>query len=309
MKIIFIASLSHSGSTLLDLMLNAHPEVASVGELKQLGRFARFEKKRKQQKKYRKQKKRRQQEEPLQHKCNCGAPSLMECDFWAGVSELTKVAVNRTIAELNVENYNDVASFDRDNVALFNAISAVSGANYVVDSSKDMRRLSRLIENKDNDVFPIFLVRDPKGQICSSLTNSASLTTLIARYVLTNREIYVLVKDRPHAVIHYEQLVQSPEPTLCSLMQKLGLAFDYRQLQWGTPVRHNVGGNRVRKRSSSILKLDDTWRHKLTISQKIAIDLLALPGRYGLLKYWGELARSGLRYRKCCKSGPARPKN
>jgi len=27
-KVVFIASLSHSGSTLLDLMLNAHPEVA-----------------------------------------------------------------------------------------------------------------------------------------------------------------------------------------------------------------------------------------------------------------------------------------
>jgi len=36
--------LSHSGSTLLDLMLNAHPQAISVGELKQLGRFARLEK-------------------------------------------------------------------------------------------------------------------------------------------------------------------------------------------------------------------------------------------------------------------------
>ena len=36
-KVVFIASLSHSGSTLLDLMLNAHPDVTSVGELKQLG--------------------------------------------------------------------------------------------------------------------------------------------------------------------------------------------------------------------------------------------------------------------------------
>ena len=43
MKVIFIASLSHSGSTLLDLMLNAHRDVISVGELKQLGRFARLE--------------------------------------------------------------------------------------------------------------------------------------------------------------------------------------------------------------------------------------------------------------------------
>ena len=43
-RVIFIASLSHSGSTLLDLMLNAHPELVSVGELKQLSRYARFNK-------------------------------------------------------------------------------------------------------------------------------------------------------------------------------------------------------------------------------------------------------------------------
>ena len=32
MKVIYIAGTSHSGSTLLDLMLNAHPEIISVGE-------------------------------------------------------------------------------------------------------------------------------------------------------------------------------------------------------------------------------------------------------------------------------------
>ena len=114
---------------------------------------------------------------------------------------------------------------------------------------------------------------------------------MIWNYVRTNREIYALLKNRPHAVIHYEQLVQSPERTLSPLMQKLGLTFDRRQLQWATPVRHNVGGNRMRARNSSVLKLDDRWRHKLTISQKIAIDLLTLPGRYGLLKF-GVLGHS-----------------
>lgn len=44
MKIVFIASLSNNGSTLFDVMLNARPDVISVGELKQLRRFARLEK-------------------------------------------------------------------------------------------------------------------------------------------------------------------------------------------------------------------------------------------------------------------------
>ena len=107
-KVIFIASLSHSGSTLLDLMLNAHPEVASVGELKQLGRFARLEKPNR------------------QLRCTCGAENLMSCEFWTKVSALTKAATGRTIGELNVEDYDEVESFDRDNAALFQAIATVS---------------------------------------------------------------------------------------------------------------------------------------------------------------------------------------
>ena len=38
MKVIYIAGTSHSGSTLLDLMLNAHPQIVSVGEMVNLNR-------------------------------------------------------------------------------------------------------------------------------------------------------------------------------------------------------------------------------------------------------------------------------
>jgi hypothetical protein len=265
-KVIFIASLSHSGSTLLDLMLNAHLEVASVGELKQLGRFARLEKPNR------------------QLRCTCGAQNLLSCKFWTRVSALTKAAIGRTIGELNVEDYDEVESFDRDNSALFQAIASVSGKRYVVDSSKHVARLSRLIKNPALDVFPIFLLRDPKGQICSSKKSSASLVKLIGNYVRTNREIYELVKDRPHSVVRYEDLVRNPEQVLGSLMRQLGLSFDRQQLEWASQVRHNVGGNGMRRSHSSELKLDEKWRDRLTLLQKLAIDAGTLLGRYRFAK-------------------------
>ena len=144
-KVIFIASLSHSGSTLLDLMLNAHPEVASVGELKQLGRFARLEKPNR------------------QLRCTCGAESLLSCEFWTRVSALTKAATGRTIGELNVEDYQDKAQFDRDNAALFQAIAAVSGKRYVVDSSKHVDAACAAAREPRSRRVPVFLLRDPKG--------------------------------------------------------------------------------------------------------------------------------------------------
>lgn len=261
-KVVFIASLSHSGSTLLDLMLNAHPDVASVGELKQLGRFARLEK-------------------PNRRlRCTCGADSLLTCEFWTKVSALTKAATGRTIGELNVEDYQDKAQFDEDNVALFEAIAEVSGKHYVVDSSKQVTRLALLLENPALDVYPVFLIRDPKGQICSSQKTAASLLKLIGNYVRTNREIHELVKHRPHAVVRYEDLVRNPEQVLGALMQELGLSFDPRQLDWASQVRHNVGGNGMRRTSSSELKLDEKWRDEFTLLQKLAIDAGTLLGRY-----------------------------
>jgi hypothetical protein len=266
LKIVFIASLSHSGSTLLDVMLNAHPEMVSVGELKQLGRFAHLDKTKKR----------------LQ--CTCGAASILECAFWSEVSTLTEAKVGRTIKHLNVEDYDEVESFDRDNAALFQAIATVSGKRYVVDSSKHAGRLSLLIKNPALDVFPIFLLRDPKGQICSSRRSSASLVKLIGNYVRTNREIHELVKDRPHSVVRYEELVRSPERVLGSLMSQLGLSFDRQQLEWASQVRHNVGGNAMRRSHSSELKLDETWRDHLTLLQKLAIDAGTLLGRYRFAK-------------------------
>ena len=151
---------------------------------------------------------------------------------------------------------------------------------FVVDSSKHVTRLSLLIENPALDVFPVFLIRDPKGQICSSQSPSSSLVKLIGNYVRTNREIYELVKDRPHSVVRYEQLVRRPEQVLGLLMRQLGLSFDPRQLDWASQVRHNVGGNGMRRRNSSELKLDERWRDHFNLFQKIAIDAGTLLGRY-----------------------------
>jgi hypothetical protein len=251
-------------------MLNAHPEIASVGELKQLSRYARSSRKL-----------------GRQPRCNCGATSLTECPFWAQVDAMTKARIGRNLGELNTEDYSDVRGFDRDNAVLFDAISAVSKKKYVVDSSKHLGRFERLINNLALDVFPVFLLRDPKGQICSALRkhakpqeNAYGFIRLIGSYVWTNRRIHKLVKRRSHAVVHYEELAADPGATLTALMPELGLAFHPNQLEWATQVRHNIGGNRMRFGLSSQLKRDDQWRDELTLAQKLAIDLGTLPGRY-----------------------------
>ncbi len=262
-------------------MLNAHPEIVSVGELKQLNRFARFTKKK------------------GAHRCTChlempccGAESVLTCPFWSEVSARTEQSIGRRIDQLNVEDYEARECFDQDNIALFNAISITAGRQFVVDSSKSRSRLQLLLANKKLAVFPIFLLRDPKGQICSSVKKQRIENTfgkLIVDYVVTNRQIYTAIKHRPHAIIRYEQLVHDPEGTLSPVLQQLGIAFHPRQLDWGVQQRHNVGGNRMRWGKTSELKLDETWRQKLSLVQRLAIDAATIPGRYPFLKLGGRV--------------------
>ena len=116
MRVIFIASLSHSGSTLLDLMLNAHPELVSVGELKQLSRYARFNK-------------------PKQARCTCGKLSVWDCDFWKSVNDVTNRISGKTIADLNVEDYEEFVGFQKDNVLLFKAIAECACSFFLITQS------------------------------------------------------------------------------------------------------------------------------------------------------------------------------
>ena len=70
MRIIYIAGASHSGSTLLDMMLNAHPEIISVGEVLKLNRI-----------------KVAKTGRVKRTRCSCGSATLLQCEFWSRVNE------------------------------------------------------------------------------------------------------------------------------------------------------------------------------------------------------------------------------
>lgn len=281
-KVVFIASLPHSGSTLLGLMLNAHPDMVSVGELKQLARFTGIG-------------------EVRRNRCTCRAKTVHECKFWSAVETRVETATGRKLEALNVRDCSNEETFAADTSILFAGVLAASGKRYVVDSSKGVERLALFMANPSLDVFPILLLRDPKGQIHSanmSLLRKSkkkhrclkkkgySLIERMRFYVATNRKLYQLIKSVPHAVIAYENLVVQPEETLTELMQSLGLPFHPRQLDWAGQESHVVSGNRLRWSKNSMLRLDEAWRQTLSLPRKLEIDLCTIPGRYPFVKIW-----------------------
>ena len=256
MRVIYIAGTSHSGSTLLDMMLNAHPQIVSLGEAYKLNH--KLSPGRERSKAY--------------AKCSCGAESILRCPFWSRVDELTIRAANKSLSELDLDNYRDLDAGTAPNAVLFRAVAEAAQESFVVDSSKSPRRLAYLMRVKGLDVYPIHLIRDPRGQICSAIRRRSNFFRSLFHYEVVQEQLRQRLKSVPHSVVRYEDLVQQPERTLRSVLEPLGLEFDYRQLQWAEQEKHLVAGNSIRRDKTSKLVLDETWKESLSTAQKLLVE-------------------------------------
>jgi hypothetical protein len=268
MVVVYITGASHSGSTLLDLMLNAHPAMVSVGEMLKLNR----------------QLKPRNSEAGQFPKCSCGAASLWECSFWSRVNEHIRQTQGKSLAELDVQDYSSVDG--ATNVTVFKAIAKVSKRKFVVDSSKMPRRLSHLMKLGELNVYPIHLVRDPMGQVFSVRRKQGGLLTPLFQYEVVHAQIHRALRTVPHTVVRYEELVSEPRRTLNAILEPLGLSFHPQQLAWAEQEKHLVAGNHMRWKSHSDLILDERWKEGLSKVQKLLIYLGTVLSRH-LLRHSG----------------------
>jgi hypothetical protein len=268
MRVIYIAGTSHSGSTLLDLMLNAHPAIFASGEVLKLNRQLKVKDARK----------------GTHAHCACGAPSLWECRFWSAVDRRTIETSGKSLIDLDMLDYRDEDSASAPNAIVFKAMAEMSGKSFVVDSSKLPGRLSYLMRLKDLDVYPVHLVREPKGQINSVVRKHGGFLKHIFRYELIHEQIRRSLRSVPHSVVHYEDLVRDPKSALRSILQPLGLDFDPRQLDWAQAEKHEVAGNHMRFDATSELVLDESWRQSLSPLKQRAIEFGTLLSRRTLPK-------------------------
>jgi hypothetical protein len=267
MRVIYIAGTSHSGSTLLDLMLNAHPAIFSAGEVLKLNRQLGINHPRKQ----------------TSVPCSCGAPSLWQCPVWSRVDARTRETAGKSLADLDMLDFGETDAA-MANAIVFKAIADVTEKNFVVDSSKLPKRLAYLMRLAELDVYPVHIVRDPKGQINSVTRKHGGFLKHIFRYELIHEQIRRTLKSVPHSVVHYEDLVRDPAGTLASILQPLGLDFDPRQLALAEAEKHEVAGNHVRFDAKSELVLDEGWKESLSPLRQRTIDLGTLLSRQTLPK-------------------------
>ena len=133
MRVIYIAGTSHSGSTLLDLMLNAHPAIFASGEVLKLNRQLTIRKSRKGPMRL---------APAARHRCG----SARSGPPWTGGRSETS---GKSLTDLDMLDYRQLDGASAPNAVVFKAMAEVSGKSFVVNSSKLPGRLSYLMRLKD----------------------------------------------------------------------------------------------------------------------------------------------------------------
>lgn len=284
-KIAYILSDNRSGSTLLDQLLGAHPKVISLGEVHHLKAYALRD---------------RRFYDPVHPlDCSCGR-SIDECPFWtsaakqlgrpfeklqlnilmaagrnAGRRSLLDRSINRMLRKwprlmLRPLAFRSVAA-DRvglDSFALFDAITEVTGAECLVDSSKSAYRFRALYEYAPTRVYGVHLVRDYRGTVYSKMKRGKTMEVAAREWAARIHQTRSLTKGIPEAQIfrlRYEDLCRDPRRELMRICSFLDLDFLDTMLSRPLDEVHHLGGSPSKfDPAKKIIRLDESFREAFT---------------------------------------------
>lgn len=255
MKLLYIVGMGRSGSTLLDILLDAHSQVTALGGVRRLAHYAN------------------------RHPCPCGASSFAACPFWSTLDQTLSERLGASLTTVQV-NSRDSAVFAEHNRTLFETAAEIGGTEYVTDNSKSVSRLKRLMQRTDIEVIPIHVLRDPRGRAQSlrRRQNQDYLPTF--SYSHRSLRLFALLYNRPHIVVNYDRLAADPQLELSRLMERLGLAFEPGQLEWAWQAHHNIGSADVlRKTEGSVIQPDNAWQERMPRHVQYLVQCIASPGK------------------------------
>jgi hypothetical protein len=261
-KLVYIGGYGHSGSTLLEYLLAAHPRVLACGEvasaLRQRGR---------------------------KEKCTCGLPAK-ECPVW-GALQASPHALE---------------GWTHEGLTLSLLEQARAHYAVMVDSSKTPWRQAlapfRLRRDLGDRFMLVHLVRDPRGVSWSAVKKAgrqgtrplAALRSSVAAlgWSIANAACEIFGRRYPdrYLRLRYEDLALDPAGMMRDLFRKLlpDATWDPQAIGAGTN-RHQLYGNRLRGRGLSLadIKEDAAWLDDMPGASRALVLALTAPlrGRYG----------------------------
>jgi Sulfotransferase family len=301
-KVLYVAGLGRSGSTLFDRMLGQIPGFFSVGELREIWH-------------------RGLQQNAL---CGCGEPFL-ECPFWTKVGQrafggwdgVDAGAVQALANQVDKHRWVPLLVrpslwpvFDRKLRSyleflgpLYRAIREVGDTRVVVDSSKAPSTAMIVRHLPDVDLRVLHLVRDSRG-VAYSWTKKVQRPDIVGETVymhqfqpfrigtrwVTRNAFAARLSASGGVRVRYEDLVQTPRAQVQRVLDAIGEPAAPGDLDFVSDheVRleptHTVMGNPSRMQSGPTeLRLDEEWRRRLPRRQARVVTAMTWAGlrRYG----------------------------
>jgi hypothetical protein len=278
---VYVVGSSHCGSTLLAMLADEHPEVASVGETAIKPRI-------------------RREGRAAMQPCSCGS-TVQDCPFWQSIfyrvgneglhldgtrwnndyrfenrwldammTRETSVALllrlRRWVPRLVPAYRARVARIDRLNIALIRAVLTHRGATVFLDGTKLLTRLVHLLQIPELNVKVVRLVRDVRGFAASA--KGRGLSTVEAAHIWhqDQRAIARVLRTLPNdstLLMRYEDLCARPGETLQRLWDFCGVQ-PFAAPSSVQAHDHHILGNRMRMADTITIRLDDSWRTRLT---------------------------------------------
>lgn len=295
-KVLYIAGLSRSGSTILGDTLGQIDGWFHVGEIRYIWDRGIIE----------------------NRKCGCYSP-FRDCSFWndvlsrgfGGTDHIDPHEMFRLRESLRSRH---ISLYREDTLRahvtrgmyryldalgkLYNSISMVTEARIIVDSSKFPSYAYLLDLLPEVDLFIVHLVRDPRAVAYSvafrkkvnPATGGANLMARISPlrssllWGAWNYIIWSKWAERPssYCLLRYEDFVRSPRKCIEKLIAFLGQTDVRLPFLQGHEVtlapNHSVSGNPSRFETGTItLREDEEWRQRMPVLQKVLVTGLTMP--------------------------------
>lgn len=281
-KVIYIAGVGRSGTTLVGRVLGQSPGAIFVGEAKSLPRQA-----------------------TPGSKCGCGE-NVVSCPLWSNVLDGIDVdAIERVRGELrNRDLLFSIPSVTNslDELAKFyQSIARESNSDLIIDSSGFPSYLLCLSQAPNIDVRVLHLVRDPRAiahawwyrPIHENKKNSDLLSrsylSLMYENPLRSSLIWVLWNhiickhwgEGKYYLMKYENFCRCPRYETHKALDHLRVAakpewIDGRRLE--LPRQHTIRGNPNRfTEGITSIEERDRWKEKLSASTNLLVTMLTFP--------------------------------
>jgi len=303
-RVLYVAGMGRTGSTVLGRVLGALPGITFAGELSFFWRrYANSE------------------------LCSCGV-AIPACPFWSDVVSRARGATSpeqarqlgqqerqvirgQLLTGLKLSGDPKLAREVLDGrVRLYRAIAQVAQTPWVVDTGKELAYCIVMARRAAIDFATIHLVRDPRGVAFSWLKvvqsdsepgemARRSVASTGAHWLMRNLFLQANLQPRRRASyvrVRYEDLVTRPPEVLNAISSASGLDVpspaELPALLAATPVgQHLVAGNpgvRAQRKGGLTLTLDEAWVDRLPQAKRLAITAMCA----GLMAPYGYRLRT-----------------